>query len=212
MIVKKPNNIPPFIVEFMDQYQTDHGHKFIESQETFLRLITIIRYLTRSPLFFRSSLINQKLSKPGWDKGLLIIGDYGTGKSSILQTLVRLQPSLYRYHTALDVTSEYESLHTSYDKKNFMEKYAKGTRLFDDILTEPVASNFGLKNVFKDILEIRCSNNAKTILACNYDPEHGNEDVNSGLLQFRAKYGGRVYDRLFEMFNIVEFKGKSMRR
>lgn len=209
-IVKIPCKNLDFLINFKNQYKLDHGVEFKETSDSIIRLGTILQYFAKNDLFFKSTILNIELSKPSWNKGLLIIGDYGTGKSSILQTLLKLFPGLYKYHTALEVNSHYESVTTPNDKMEFYNKYSLGTRVFDDILTEQPASNYGRKEIFKDILEMRCANKAKTILACNFDPEMG-RDVQAGLLQFRKKYGGRVYDRLFEMFNIIEFRGRSMR-
>ena len=51
--------------------------------------------------------------------------------------------------------------------------------------------------IFKDILEKRYSNNAKTMVSMNYS---GNS-VEETLDAISDKYGERVYDRIFEMFN-----------
>src|SRR5690606_3748536 len=98
----------------------------------------------------------------------------------------------------------------SKEKKDFFENIKRGAWVFDDMLNEREANNFGKTELFKDILEIRCHNKRITHATCNYDRFQPG-DLEKGLLQFHDKYGGRVYDRLFEMFNIIEFKGKSMR-
>jgi len=96
-----------------------------------------------------------------------------------------------------------------------------GDRYFDDIKTERHASNYGKVNLFKDILENRYNNRVqivkgvtkinKTFGTCNYKEGYeGNTEV--ALEEFGEMYGGRIYDRLFEMFNIIEFKGKSFRK
>ena len=65
--------------------------------------------------------------------------------------------------------------------------------------------------MFKELLEVRYENNAKTFITCNFDPNNL-KDIQKALDQFLLRYGGRVYDRLFEMFNIIEFKGNSLRK
>ena len=62
--------------------------------------------------------------------------------------------------------------------------------------------------IFKDILEKRYSNNAKTMVSMNYS---GNS-VEDTLDAISIKYGERVYDRIFEMFNIIDLHGKSLRK
>jgi hypothetical protein len=200
-----------FFEVFRKEYENVYGKRFINTTQTNGRLEVLLNYFLNDNAFLESSFLNHNLSEPSLKKGLLIMGDYGTGKSSMMSILAKLNPSLFKIHHALEVTTGYEGILNHEDKKAFFNKYAKGVRLFDDLLTEEMASNYGLKNVFKEILELRYINGAKTHLICNYDPNQP-KDLEEGLKQFHKKYGGRVYDRLFEMFNFIEFKGKSMRR
>ena len=87
-------------------------------------------------------------------------------------------------------------------KKHFFQKYNKAAVMyFDDFGTESNASNFGIKNLMKDILEERYANNKRTFLTSNLS-----------LPEIQEKYGDRVYDRLQEMFNIIQMSGDSFRR
>ncbi|OIQ22174.1 MAG: hypothetical protein BM557_02020 [Flavobacterium sp. MedPE-SWcel] len=94
----------------------------------------------------------------------------------------------------------------------------KGSRYFDDLKTERIASNYGKVNIFKELLEERYNRvdpktkkRLKTFVTCNF--KEGFEDnLEKAVDEFGEKYGSRVWDRMFEMFNIIEFKGKSFRR
>jgi DNA replication protein DnaC len=143
------------------------------------------------------------------------MGGYGNGKSSIMaavQNVLQHHPTLsFAIRDANDVVLEYEQTDRPEDRKGLLRPLMNGRCFFDDIKTESIASNYGKKNLFKDILEIRYKNKLLTHVTCNYAAgENGN--VQAGLNEFGQKYGGRVYDRLKDMFNIVEFKGKSFRR
>jgi DNA replication protein DnaC len=201
--------------EFLKQFKIDHNKDFIVNDETITRLNTLTDYFAESDLFFNSSLLIKTKNNPSFDKGLFIIGDFGTGKSTMLTSIVNVLNSNRKLNilavNAQKVIHEYESLENSQNKKGFYRKYSKGQILFDDILTEDKANNYGTKNVFKELLEVRYDNEAKTYIICNYDPKFP-RDVEKALDQFLLKYGGRVYDRLFEMFNIIEFQGISMRK
>jgi len=52
-------------------------------------------------------------------------------------------------------------------------------------------------------------NKVRTYITCNFK-EGAYGDVELALLEFRDKYGNRVYDRLFELFNIVMFEVKAL--
>lgn len=127
----------------------------------------------------------------------------------------------FKGYTANEVVGMFEKCNDDASKKDFERKMNFGSRYFDDIKTERIASNYGKVNIFKDIFETRYNNriqtvNDKTIInktfaTCNYkDGYEGNLEV--AVDEFLEKYGGRVYDRLFEMYNIIEFKGKSFRK
>ncbi len=201
--------------KFFETFEEIEGKKFDLSDSNPLKLDTLIHYFLKDPLFSSSALLNTNLSLPSFDKGLLLIGDYGTGKTSIIRGLLITLSSLNIRHITFkhvnDVVIEYECLTNGFDKKDFFENYNKGIWAFDDVLTEEVANNFGKLNLMKRLFENRSFHKKTTHCTCNYDENHPN-DLKKGLFQFQTKYDGRVYDRLFDMFNIIEFKGKSMRR
>ena len=191
---------------------------------------TLCAYFLNKKGFIKSPILNKK-SVPDLDKGLMVIGNYGTGKTSVFNTFhkmffnaykenicVKLKDNSYinlghfnlnfSFHSSNEIVREYECIKSPEEKIIFWKKYANGTRYFDDLTTEHQASNFGKIELFKDVLEHRYSNKAKTFVSLNF---HGNSLEET--LDFLAeKYGERVYDRLFEMFNIIELKGESFRK
>lgn len=154
------------------------------------------------------------ISEPSLKKGLLIIGGYGCGKTSIMNALEKaLRPTNIRFkgYTANEVVTMFEACSSPSEKEYFNKLTRGGTIYFDDVLTEREASNYGKHNLFKEIIEERYSLRRRTYISCNYQ-DGTNNDLKIGLSQFGEKYGSRVYDRLFEMFNVIEFKGKSFRK
>ena len=118
----------------------------------------------------------------------------------------------FKGYTTNELVGMYEGCETPFAKKDFNERIMHtGTRYFDDVLTERQANNYGKANLMKDILEERYNRKLRTYISCNYDENHVG-DIEKGLEQFGDRYGGRVYDRLFDMFNIIEFKGGSRRK
>jgi DNA replication protein DnaC len=119
-------------------------------------------------------------------------------------------PSFARY-SANKVVELYELCDKAEKKSDFWIKMSTGHKLFDDVKTEREASNYGKVNVFKDVFEKRYESKAMTYITCNYQEDAPN-DVEKAVNEFGAKYGARVWDRMYEMFNIIEFKGKSFRK
>jgi DNA replication protein DnaC len=174
---------------------------------------TILYYFAKDERFYECESLYKK-GKPSFEKGLLIIGDYGTGKSSTMDCLHKLFSSTdytFASTSALDVVNQYEIIEKESDKALFFKSNDFGTRYFDDVKTEREANNYGKVNLFKEILEKRYRNQALTYLTCNYVENDATKNLDKALLEFHTKYGGRVHDRLFQMFNIIEFKGLTYR-
>lgn len=192
---------------------------------------TLIAYFLKRKAFFRSPLLDTQINMPSLEKGLMIIGGVGTGKTSIIRTfheMFRLAPShpigvkdidgtmqyLGRYklgfgfYSTNDVVDHYEACTDDLTKKAFRDKYDFGTKYFDDLMSEDVASNFGKKEIFKKILEKRYFNRVNTMVSLNY---HGNS-VEETFDAICERYDTRVYDRNFEMFNVLKLSGKSLRK
>lgn len=229
----KPIDIESFYLRFREAFEIFQRKPFNESandSESRKLARTIGAYIIRKKGFIQSPLLNKK-SEPGLHKGLMIIGDYGTGKTSILNTYHQmLRYALnnplgvndvegtrqllgrykigFGYHTANDVVKSYESIFNPEEKEAFWSKMSTGMRYFDDVMTENQASNYGKIELFKDILEMRYVTGAKTIISLNY----AGNSVDETLDAFGNRYGERIYDRLFEMFNIIELKGGSLRK
>lgn len=229
----KPIDLESFYSLFLEAFKFFKGKEFDEAAndgESRILARTIAAYFLKRSKFLKSPLLNSK-SEPNLNKGLMIIGGYGTGKTSIINTFHQMiqysfshpigvkdvegtDQFLGRYKlgfgffTANEVVKSFESTSNPEEKEMFWKRMTTGMKYFDDVMTEQTASNYGKIEVFKDIFEMRYVTGAKTIISLNY----AGNSVEETLDAVANKYGERVYDRMFEMFNIVELKGKSLRK
>jgi len=222
---------------FLLFYLSENNKEFDPSAnngEAKILVYTLLAYFFKDKMFLNSPILNKTISKPDLNKGLLVVGGTGCGKTSTfkaihkmlftgcttpvkfildingnLQPITRYNP-LFGFSTCNDVVSEYEGLNTAEEKKNFWNKYTKGTRYFDDLTTEREASNYGKVNLFQEMFEKRSIDLPKTIATMNYHDQSGS--LKQTLDYLGEKYGFRVHDRLFQMFNIIELKGTSLRK
>lgn len=199
---------------FSKNFQLNEGVSYSKSDVSIENLKPLIYYFIGDLENFKKCEHVSHLSEPSLKKGLLLIGGYGTGKTSVMKAFERsLKKSniVFRSYNTNELVTMYEAIGNQYDKDLYNKNMKSGTIYFDDVLTEREASNFGKVNIMKEILEERYSRNLRTYITCNFKDNTGN-DIHEGLGQFGERYGSRVYDRLFSMFNIIEFKGKSYRK
>ena len=198
---------------FKKQFEKDNGKPFVFNDTTRENLAPFLLYFAKDEKFFSCKNLTQ-ISKPSFEKGLLVIGDFGNGKTTVFKTFEsifkKIPSHIFTGYTANYVVSEFEKCSDEELRKDFERRMFRGRRYFDDLKTERIASNYGKVNIFKEILEERYNRESVTYISCNYNDQFPN-DIEEALKEFGEKYGGRVYDRLFEMFNIIEFKGKSFR-
>lgn len=193
---------------FKETFEFSNNKKLVVTYENKVIYDIVARYFAKDESFNKTKL---SLNIADLSKGLLIIGDYGCGKTSMIETYQRIaykllpDPFLWFNKTScLTVVSEYETLDSKeqWQKEEFNNKYYNtNTYYFDDFGTEGDASNFGKKNLMKEILEERYAREKRTYITTNLT-----------LAQIKVKYGDRVFDRLQEMFNIFEMPGKSFRK
>jgi len=200
---------------FKSNFQEVNARPFIKIEGiTIKNLEPLIYYFSKDDRFFDCENLS-KLSEPSFEKGLLIIGNFGNGKTSTMKVFEKIFKGIpgigFKGYSANEVVTMFEKCSLDTDRNEFEKTMWRGIRYFDDLKTERIASNYGKVNIFKEILEERYSRKSKTFVTCNFKKDFPN-DLNAALDEFEDKYESRVYDRLFEMFNIIEFKGKSFRK
>lgn len=201
---------------FKKHYFESEGVRYdTKSADSIQNLKALVSYFVGDIETFRKCPNVNLLSIPDLKKGLLIMGNYGNGKTSVMRALEKSfigTNIAFKGYSANELVLMYEGCETPFAKADFTKRIMhSGTRYFDDVLTERQANNYGKANLLKDVIEERYSRRLRTYISCNY-PDHAIGNIEKGLEQFGEKYGSRVYDRLFDMFNIVEFTGKSYRK
>lgn len=193
-----------------------NSRKMILDEETRSFMYTLAYYFLGDENFYKSPLIfkgkNNNLI-PSLDKGLLIVGNYGCGKTSIVSAFraaSQNQPFEFSRIFARFLVTRYETLTEPDCKKRYWDDYKKGIKCFDDVLSEELANNYGKVDIIKTILLYRYESKSKTHAIINYDDSFPN-DTSKALEQIYTKYGSRLYDRCFDMFNIIELKNPSKR-
>lgn len=198
---------------FLEAFALYNERVFETTPEVLENIKPLFLYFMQDEDFFNCERLT-RVTEPSFKKGLLIVGGYGNGKTAIMKALkvaLNQTPFSFSLHNVNDVVTRYEECDENIDKQQFWRLMTAGRTCFDDVKTERIASNYGKANIIKDILEKRYSNGVITHMTCNYR-EGGTTDVKDAVNEFGEKYGGRVHDRVYEMFNVIEFKGKSLRK
>ena len=152
------------------------------------------------------------------NKGIYIHGDFGTGKSLLFQILEEVYNEIRKNELRIKTVNSVnlvdkfwvEISNPNLLKQNncsLLQKMSRGVIHFDDVGAERKINHFGNSiEIISDIIQSRYFNSKnnskiKTFITSNFSCE-----------QIGERYGRRIYDRLFEMFNIIEIGGESRRR
>lgn len=151
----------------------------------------------------------------GYDprKGLLLCGGVGIGKTTIMEFFQRNQKASYRVVSCREIESAYASTDKETGGENAIGQYSYNFKVptnsnpfghqtigycFDDLGTEVVGKHYGKeKEVMVEVLLNRYDNHLDFFMT--------HVTTNLGSADVRARYGERVFDRLREMFNIIDF-------
>ena len=131
-------------------------------------------------------------------KGLLLAGGYGTGKTTIIKSIVSLieyyTPMRFRFVPCVEMHTEV--------KEHGMKFFEKRPIVLDEIGRESKSiKDYGTEiRPIQEMLAMRYNTQAWTFGTTNFNTK--------SLKEF---YGGYIEDRLKEMFNIIEVTGKSFR-
>jgi len=148
------------------------------------------------------------------DKGVLVLGSTGTGKTSIMKTLTNNPVKPFGVVSAIDVSQKFHK--AGYDAIDMYQHLNKNPSVrpfnhnvlgwcFDDMGAERVTKHFGDESKIMEEILFRHSN----------EPEsrgkiHGSSNLE--LPQLQEWYGPRIYSRIFQMFNIIFYKSEKDRR
>lgn len=142
------------------------------------------------------------------DKGILLVGGVGIGKSTLMQFFSRNQKGMYRVISCREIESDFSSegeksvQNCSYNltvspSGNEFAHMEMGY-CFDDLGTEANGKHYGKeKNVMAEIILNRYDNNIPFPFT--------HITTNLTARQIEDEYGQRVTDRMKQMFNIITF-------
>lgn len=153
-----------------------------------------------------------------YSKGFFLYGSMGRGKSMTLLLLQQYLKNVQARYKDVDLPFDYRLRGDWTSASLIANQYAAeglpglddlikpGRCLFiDELGREPIpASNFGTKmNVLEFLLQMRYDNRRRSVTHVT---------TNLSLKKISEIYGAYIADRCLEMFNFIEFKGKSLRR
>ncbi|WP_040281503.1 P-loop NTPase family protein [Psychroserpens damuponensis] len=199
---------------FLKTFEEMYGKELQESCDVIHNLKVLFFYFLRDKEFFECENLRADISIPSFAKGLMLIGGYGLGKTDymrVFENIFKKYPNLrFKIYTSKSLVHHYEVCKTPMDKESFFKDVERKLMFIDDVNSERIASNYGHIDVIDEVLINRYDKNLITFASCNYTT---NDNCAKQTLQdLGLRYGGRMYDRFHEMFNIIEFKGTSFRR
>lgn len=171
----------------------------------------LMRYFTQDERFKEYSCVLKQIDEGGYsietnpsiNKGLMIVGNYGFGKTLTFKAFQRCflhanSVNKFGIVSSMEITSRYES-----KELQNLGKYYKAQWYFDDVGQEKKA--FNSKELMEDIIFQRYhlfqNTGKKTHMTTNF-----------GLNYLKNKYGDYIYSRIFEMFNIIVVDGVDRRK
>ncbi|MCF7561609.1 hypothetical protein L3X39_13260 [Sabulilitoribacter multivorans] len=200
-------------LRFLETFKSLTGKRLINDKQTKSNLKVLFYYFLRDDDFFTCKNLHADISKPSFDKGLLIIGATGVGKTDYLKVFEKIFIEFHQYRfkgeNSNDLVTQYETCATPSDKELFFRRHQRKRLFIDDINSESIASNYGKYDVVGNILMSRHEKKLITYVTTNYLTDE--KSLTHTLEALGHRYGFRLYDRLFEMFNFIEFHGKSYR-
>ena len=199
---------------FLIAYKFLNGFDFVLNDETIRNIEPIIKYFSFEPSFLECEnsikQVGRKFLEPSFEKGLLLIGNVGNGKSSVMKAMEFMID--YYFEKSLS-----EKWNTAGDWNNLRFKFKTTESLvteyeFLSSIVYPYLI-FDLKKRYnnqKFYTKLK-GRKPKTFGTMNFHEKHEN-DISKSIEECGIRYGSHIYDRIFEMFNIIEFKGKSFRK
>lgn len=160
--------------------------------------------------YFSNDETFETIHKGDLSKGIFFYGNPGTGKTStfkIIQNISKIYSRKDLWFPIATTSNVVQEFNMDKHKDFVIKKYTRGNYMFDDLGAEGQANNihvFGKEEIFIKILESRynlfISKGIKTHITSNLN-----------ISEISKRYGKRVEDRFYEMFNFIEIEGGSRR-
>ncbi|SHG77387.1 hypothetical protein SAMN05444483_1324 [Salegentibacter echinorum] len=166
----------------------------------------IFRYFLLMDDFNADGMIKNKASL---NKGLLVYGDYGVGKSTLFDLIHEVGKEIIKKFqiaqlwfpriSAISLVSQYHWAQRDPSSSFVLQDNFRGKLYIDDLGKEQKA--FNREELIEKVLFERHRRKLKTFVTTNDPP--------SAIAQ---RYGAHIGDRLPEMFNIIKWEGESWRK
>ncbi len=186
----------------------------IDEQNQFV-IEALCHYFTNSPDFVTmGESVNEKWSL---DKGILLYGDVGTGKTSLMRLFGRNKRQCYDIAACPELTKLYRvNGEEAIEVMSKIRMEPQDARYFfhrtvgycyDDLGKEEEGNHFGNKaNVMGEIL----TNRYNLYPAVSFN--HTHVTTNCTLPELLDRYGSRVESRISQMFNFMQLPGNDRRK
>jgi len=148
-----------------------------------------------------------------YTKGIFLCGSIGTGKSTLLRGLQCYMNSIKRRYYSKDYrigffwksASELANSYAGHGQEKLLQWCDECNLLIDELGREPLpAKHYGTElNVIQFLLQLRYDRRKENITHIT---------SNLMLSDITPMYGNYISDRFIEMFNIIEWSGKSKRQ
>lgn len=180
--------------------------EFIIDAENEKQLDLVFWYYSRHPNFLKpenktSSIVNDY----SFDKGLMFVGSVGCGKTTIVNTIIKVLQNFQKAflsHSCLDVEEDFAN-----NGYAALEKYGKPfIKNFDDLGFDDVVKFYGNE----ERIMIRVIEKRHRLFIDFNIPTHFT--TNLGGEELKKRYGVRIHSRLKEMCNIITFKNDAKDR
>ena len=182
-----------------------HAPQFIIKPQNKEIIYSIFRYFLQLPDFNDYGVIKNKADL---DKGLLVYGDYGVGKSTLFEAIHEIGRTIvtktqntqlwFPRISTIHMLNQYYESQKNLGSNFKLENYCRGKLYLDDLGKEDKAYN--REEIIGKLLFERHHRKLKTYVTTNENPS-----------AIAARYGNHIGDRLPEMFNIIKWEGESWR-
>lgn len=172
-------------------------------------------YFAYDPKFVPTALAIG-VKNPSLEKGILLAGNFGVGKTWLMTLFGRNQLQVFAVHNAKAIADLFEKKGVESQEQfiepprlpvNDVQNFYHETMglCIDDMGSEREKTHYGnKKSVIGDLIELRYSRKAVGHLF--------HITTNMDATQITEAYGGRVSDRLREIMNIIQLTGKTRRK
>ena len=185
-------------------HERSGGKRQLELTED-LQLIyqQLFAYLNRDERIESVDLPTNAFGKWSLDKGILIIGEYGSGKTLILEFLKKVKGTFNiagRHTNAYEICREYETEQRQKDYAGYQDLVKSKCLFIDEVGDEPIVSkSYGNEeNVIYRTLKMKFD-----LIEGQKEKDKVFITSNLSLPEFRERYGERLFDRVKGMMNIL---------